>query len=425
MLSKEARALNKTIRQTPFFGLLSKKGKGIYFPKAGFVQQALDAKGKRIDATAGIANEDSGGIMHLPLMAQRISIKPNRSFSYSPSSGDPELRQLWKEEMIKKNPSIKSEISNPIVTSGITHGIYIAAYLLAEKGTEIIMPELYWENYRLIFENGFGARIRTFQMFRGNRFNIEGLDDAIKESKRPVVLLNFPNNPTGYTLTVEESRAVSDVISNNASQRPIAVICDDAYFGLVYKEGIDRESIFPKLIEKDNVLAVKCDGTTKENFAWGLRVGFITFGMKNGTREMYEAFEKKTIGAIRGSVSSSCTLSQSLMVECLKDNNYRAEKQEKFNILKQRFEEMERMIGEEKYRKYLEPLPFNSGYFMCMNLKNIDAEKLRKRLLQKYDTGIIAIDGKIRIAYSAIPKERIREIFNNIYSACEEISGQK
>ncbi|MCX6773375.1 MAG: aminotransferase class I/II-fold pyridoxal phosphate-dependent enzyme [Candidatus Micrarchaeota archaeon] len=425
MISKEARSLNKTIKQTPFFDLLSKKGKAIYFPKTGFVQQSLDAKGKKIDATAGIANEDSGEIMHLPLMAKMMAIKPNNSFSYSPSSGNPELRQLWKEEMIKKNPSLRQEISSPVVTAGITHGIYLAAYLFAEKGVDIIMPDLYWENYKLIFENGFGARIKTFQMFKDSRFNIEGLDEAIKGSKRPVVLLNFPNNPTGYTLTVEESKAVSDVIGNNAKQRPIAVICDDAYFGLVYREGIDRESIFPKLIEKDNVLAIKCDGATKENFAWGLRIGFITFGMKNGTREFYEALEKKAVGAIRGSISSSCTLSQSLIAECLKGNSYMMEKQAKFNLLKERFEEIEKAIKEEKYRKYLEPLPFNSGYFMCMNLKSVDAEKLRKRLLQKYDTGIIAVGGKIRIAYSAIPKEKIREIFNNIYSACEEISGQK
>jgi len=425
MMSKEARILNRMMKQTPFFGLLSKKGKEIYFPKMGFVQQSLDAKGKKINATAGIANEDSGEIMSLPLMAQRLNVNPGKSFSYSPSSGDPELRQLWKESMIKKNPSIKTEISNPIVTSGITHGIWLAAYLFAEKGVDMIMPDLYWENYKLIFENGFGARIRTFPMFKDNKFNVEGLDNAIKESQRPIVLLNFPNNPTGYTLTVEESAKVADVIGENAKTKPLAVICDDAYFGLVYKEGIDKESIFSRLIEKENVLAIKCDGATKENFAWGLRIGFITFGARNGTKELYEALEKKTIGAIRGSVSSSCTLSQSLVADCLKDSGYQAQKQEKYEMLKQRFEEMEKIIKEEKYRKYLEPLPFNSGYFMCMDLKGIDAEKLRKRLLQRYDTGIIAIEGRIRIAYSAIPKARVRELFDNIFMACEGISREK
>jgi aspartate/methionine/tyrosine aminotransferase len=251
------------------------------------------------------------------------------------------------------------------------------------------------------------------------------LDNAIKESQRPIVLLNFPNNPTGYTLTVEESAKVADVIGENAKTKPLAVICDDAYFGLVYKEGIDKESIFSKIIEKENVLAIKCDGATKENFAWGLRIGFITFGARNGTKELYEALEKKTIGAIRGSVSSSCTLSQSLVADCLKDSGYQAQKQEKYEMLKQRFEEMEKIIKEEKYRKYLEPLPFNSGYFMCMDLKGIDAEKLRKRLLQRYDTGIIAIEGRIRIAYSAIPKARVRELFDNIFMACEGISREK
>lgn len=421
-LSPEARRLNKEMKSGPFFNILSKKGKAIYFPKKGFVQQSLDAKDKKINATAGIANEEDGGVMHLGVMASELNIAPARAFSYSPSSGNPELRQLWKDAIMKKNPSVKSEISMPIVTCGITNAISVAAYLFAERGVDVIMPDLYWENYGLIFENWFGARLKTFPMFSGNAFNAEGLDAAIRESERPLVLLNFPNNPTGYTPTNEEAEKIASVIGENAKAKPLAVICDDAYFGLVYKEGVFRESLFAKLIEKENVLAVKCDGATKENYAWGFRVGFITFGASVATKELYNALENKAIGAVRSSVSSAPTPSQSIVLDSLKASSFADQKREKLNMLKARFDEVESILKDERYRRWLEPLPFNSGYFMCMSVKGVDAEKLRKKLLDRYDVGVIAIAGKVRVAYSAIPKPRLRELFDSIVGACEKLS---
>ena len=43
-----------------------------------------------------------------------------------------------------------------------------------------------------------------------------------------------------------------------------------------------------------NILAIKIDGATKEEFVWGLRVGFITYGVKGGTKALYDALEQKT-----------------------------------------------------------------------------------------------------------------------------------
>jgi aspartate/methionine/tyrosine aminotransferase len=425
-LPPEAKELNKEIGKTPFLALLSKTGKGMYFPRNGFVQQSLDAAGKSINATAGVANEDDGSVMHLALMGEKVSFPPEKAFSYSPSSGNAELRGLWKKSMLRKSPSIRQDISNPIVTCGITHAIHVAAFLFAEKGVDVVIPDLYWENYALLFGNVFGAKLKTFPMFLNGRFNISGMEEAIKSSKRPIVLLNFPNNPTGYTPLEEEADAIAKAIGRCARHRPLVAICDDAYFGLVYLSGVFRESIFSRLIKEENVLAIKCDGATKECFAWGLRVGFITFGAKGGPPALYSALEKKAIGAIRASVSSAPTLSQSLVTSCLADPAQEWQKAGKFGILKARFQEVNAILSEDRFREWLEPLPFNSGYFMCMEPKHgIDAEKLRKLLLGKYGTGVIAIGGKIRIAYSALPKTGIRKAFENIVSACKELKNRR
>ena len=73
-----------------------------------------------------------------------------------------------------------------------------------------------------------------------------------------------------------------------------------------------------------------------------------------------------------------------------------------------------------EYEEVFEALPFNSGYFMCIRLKNNDSEKIRKILLDKYSAGVISMGDLIRVAFSATPTEKIPELFDNIYNACKE-----
>jgi len=83
------------------------------------------------------------------------------------------LRDTWKEFIYKKNPSLKNTpISTPVATNGITHGISIAGYMFANENDSIILSNLYWENYSLIFENGYGAKIEVFELFNDGGFNI-------------------------------------------------------------------------------------------------------------------------------------------------------------------------------------------------------------------------------------------------------------
>jgi len=203
----------------------------------------------------------------------------------------------------------------------------------------------------------------------------------------------------------------------------IIVLCDDAYFGLFYEENIYPESLFAKLSNlHKNVLAIKVDGATKEEFAWGLRVGFITYGNKNLSSASAKVLEDKTSGSIRSNISNCSTLSQSLVLAALNEENHQKDKEEKFNLLKARYLEVKNVLNDKKYEKYFKALPFNSGYFMCIEVvKEISAEKVRQILLEKYDTGVIVSDQLIRIAFSAVAKKDIKQLFENIYSACEEI----
>jgi aspartate/methionine/tyrosine aminotransferase len=410
--------------------MLSSKGKEIFFPKLGILAQSAQAKGKNINATIGEAVEDDGTSMHLPDFDSIINLPVGNIYSYAPSFGRPDIRDKWKEMIYSKNPSLKDKVfSKPIATNGLTHGLSMAGYLFTEPGDVVVLSNLYWENYNLIFENACGASIELFDLFTKTGFNVAAFSKKLNEIKQEkiVILLNFPNNPSGYTpLTDEVALIVAEIEKLAKSGKKVVVIIDDAYYGLVYENKVFPESIFIKLADlHENVLAVKLDGPTKEDYVWGFRVGFITYGIKNGTPELYDALENKTGGAIRGNISNISQLSQSLLLKIYMSENYEKAKKSKYDILKSRYEILRETLNNDKFLTYFEPLPFNSGYFMCVQLvKGLDAEAVRLHLLEKYSTGVIVFGNVIRLAFSAVPKAKIPELVENLYLACKDISGK-
>lgn len=427
-LNPQAVELNENIQRdnANVLNMLSLRGKGIFFPKKGILGQTAEAKGKEINATIGIALEDDGSPLRLECIAGLISLEPAVVFSYAPSFGRQDLRSTWKKMIYEKNPSLQGiEISSPVVSCALTHGLSMSAYLFADEGDQLITPDLYWGNYRLIFTNTYGVKIETYKTFEGDGFNVAGLRDVLLGSpaQKCLVSLNFPNNPTGYTPTVSEVARIRDVLVEAAdSGRDIVVLIDDAYFGLVYEEGIARESIFAALANAhERLLAVKIDGATKEDYVWGFRVGFLTYGIKGGSKPLYEALEAKTAGAVRGTISNSSNLSQSLLNAAYKDENYNQQKQEKYQTLQRRYFKVKEILSTHpEYEEYFAALPFNSGYFMCLKPVAVDPEKVRQILLSDYSTGIIVASGVMRVAFSSTPFDLLEKLFDNIYQACRK-----
>lgn len=431
-MDPQAQTLNSVIQKqnAAVLDMLSEKGKNIFFPKLGILSQAAQARGKNINATIGEAREDDGSSMHLPEFDSLVNLPANSVFPYAPSFGKPELRDAWKEFIFKKNPDLKGSVfSKPIATNGLTHGISMAAYLFAGEGDTVLLSDLYWENYDLIFDNAYGAKVKTFRLFQNGGFDVDSFSKALQgiRNDKIIILLNFPNNPSGYTpLKSEIDPIVNEIKKLADAGKKVVVLIDDAYFGLVYEEDVYTQSIFVKLVHlHENVLAVKLDGPTKEDYVWGLRTGFITYGIKNGTPELYEALENKTGGAIRGNISNISQLSQTLLQKVYASEGYDLSKTKKFNILKDRYHILKDTFRQSKYAEYFEPVPFNSGYFMCVALKKgLNAEKVRVHLLEKYSTGVIVLGNVIRLAFSAVPKAQLPLLIENLYQACKDLDAR-
>lgn len=288
----------------------------------------------------------------------------------------------------------------------------------------MILPDLFWGNYRLIFEIRRETELVTYPFFsEAGGFNTEGLATSLKGLNKAVVILNFPNNPTGYSPSVDEAEAIASTLVDAAADgTAILTICDDAYFGLSYEENTYRESIFSLLASAhENILAVKIDGPTKEEFAWGLRIGFVTFGSKGLEQIHYDALNLKLLGSIRSSVSNCSRPAQSLLIRALKEPGYEEQKSALREELKLRYKEVKRILNETDFAP-LKPLPCNSGYFMSFSFPG-KAEQLRVKLLDEAGIGTISSQGDyLRVTYAAVERDALASLFSEIHRAAVDLA---
>lgn len=414
--------------------MLSPYGRRLYYPR-GILTQSAEAKEKAhtANATIGIATEN-GEPMSLPSLLEMVpSFEARDVVNYAPPGGRPALREAWREKLLKENPSLAGKTFGlPVVTSAITHALTVFGELFVGEGDTLLLPDKLWGNYRLAFEVRHGAEIKTFPFYKGGGFDTDGFAEGLRlageSSEKVVVLLNFPNNPTGYMPTPAEGDSIAAALIAQAELgTKLVVAADDAYFGLFYHLGEPSmtESLFGVLTGRHpNLLAVKLDGATKELFVWGLRVGFITFGpgRPETADAVCQALDAKARGAIRAGISNVPMLSQAMIERTLGAPSIAAERKEKEETLRLRAEKVYKEANAPRYKESWEVYPFNSGYFMCVKLKDVDAEKLRVHLLDKYGVGLIATSATdLRIAFSCLEVEQVEPLFETIHKAAQEL----
>ncbi|MGP1587334.1 MAG: aminotransferase class I/II-fold pyridoxal phosphate-dependent enzyme [Treponemataceae bacterium] len=433
-----AQELNEVLKGTVAETLLSDMGMRMYFPK-GIIAQSTEAKkfGKKANATIGITVNDGMPVWLPAVQKQLPAFSSAEMVSYSPTAGNLNLRNTWKEKLTSKNPDLqKKSFSVPVVVPGLTAGISYVSDLFLNQDDTLLSCDPSWDNYALIVQTRRNANLKQFKMFWGDGFeggfNIESFKEAITEQFKLTgtvkIILNFPQNPSGYSVTKTEAAEICKAIKECAeSGAKILVCCDDAYYGLAYEQDIELQSLFAYLADiHKNVLAVKIDGPTKEDYVWGFRCGFLTFGCKDFTESQYDALVKKLMGVIRSSVSCCSTPSQTILLKAFEDPMLEKEKEEFKCILEGRYRKARDFLKSKKGHPVLTPMPFNSGYFMSLRCNGINAEILRQKLLFEHEVGTIAIDEKtLRIAFSSLNKRDIDSTYEIIYKTAEELAGVK
>ncbi|HET8935139.1 MAG TPA: aminotransferase class I/II-fold pyridoxal phosphate-dependent enzyme [Polyangiales bacterium] len=431
-----AKALNDSLEKASpeVFSMLSALGKRLYFPKGILAQGAeAKAKGKRFNATIGIATEGLEPMFLPSIHGSLKGVSVDEAYNYAPPSGRQKLRELWRDKQLAENPAMRGKsVGLPIVTAAITHGLALVGDLFLDPGDVVVAPDQLWDNYSLTYETRMGGRIETFPLFTDNGFNVKGLEDTLrtqgKAHPKLVVLLNFPNNPTGYMPTPAEGQLIVAALEAQAKAgTKLIVVCDDAYFGLFYHLGGRSltESLFGDLCNLHrNILPIKLDGATKELFVWGLRCGFLTFGVGpvDNPQAALDGLDAKARADIRSAISNSSMLSQSLVEKALGSAAIAEERKQKLAVLEARAKEVYRVARDPRFAQSWEVYPFNSGYFMLIKIKGVDAGKLREHLLDKHETGLISTSATdLRVAFSCLEVQQVEPLFEIVHAAILEL----
>lgn len=426
-----AEELNRTLLGTCAGRLLSKTGTRMYFPK-GILSQSAEAteRAKRFNATIGMAFANGEPMALDAVLDQLPGLTRREAVAYAPTAGVPETRVAWRKELLKKNPSLAGvAFSQPVVVPGLTAGISYLADMFVDEGDPVIVSDMFWPNYRLIMEERKAARLASYKFFTPDGgFDVAGLEkatmEASKTSRKAVVILNYPNNPTGYTPTLSEATAIKAALVRVAdSGVDILVISDDAYFGLQYEPDNLRESMFARLATAHpRILAAKVDGQTKEDYVWGFRGGFVTFANPALDEKGYDALVKKLMGVVRSSVSNATAPTQHILAKAMADPRYEKQKAEFSAILERRYHVVKAFLASHKAPAGFKALPFNSGYFMCFECEGYSAEVLRLKLLDERGIGVISIQDKwLRVAFSSVDEQDLDALYMEIFAAAEAL----
>lgn len=412
---------------------LSPLGRRAVYPK-GIPFQAAEARGKTYNGTIGQITDGAGGAVPLPSLAAAFgSMAPdlaNAALLYSPIDGLPELRRLWRERQ-RRGVAAEVPSSLPVVTAGLTHGLSLAADLFAGEGRAVVVPDPFWGNYRQTFDTRTGARLVPAPAYVERRFDPLHLAralDSLPAGEPAVAIANFPSNPGGYSPTAGERRELIGSLLSAATRRPLVVLCDDAYAGLVFDDAVPRESLFWDLAaaRHPNLAPIKIDGATKELSFFGGRVGFLTFPAEPGSAAA-AALESKVKCLLRATIGSPVAAGQAAVIAALRSPAVEDEVESVRVLLAERWRALTAAL-DECDPEVLLPLPSNSGCFVVVELPaglGVDAEALRRHLLDRHDTGVISIPPRhLRLAFCSVAAEALPELVRRVERGARELAGR-
>ena len=186
---------------------------------------------------------------------------------YSSNAGFIELRSeiskyLHRRFNLNYNP--EDEI---IVTVGGSEGIDIALRALVGPGDEVIVPEPSFVAYKgCTAFTGATAKVLNLKAEDEFKLTPEDLEKAITP-KTKVVIIPFPNNPTGAIMTRDELAGIVEVLKD----KNIIAISDEIYSELCYGDKHVSIASFPEMRDKTLVI----NGFSKSYAMTGWRLGYI------------------------------------------------------------------------------------------------------------------------------------------------------
>lgn len=414
---------------------LSPLGRRALFPP-DIPFQAAQARGKAFNGTIGQITDGRGGAVPLPAVTAALSgLAPearNRALLYSPVEGIPEVRRRWREWQ-RRDVAEGALSTLPVVTAGLTHGLALAADLFGGEGRVVAASAPFWGNYRQAFGLRTGARVVSAPAYEDGRWAPRAFETALAGAAIPpgepaVAIVNVPSNPGGYSPTPAEREELVASLVRAAAERPLVVICDDAYAGLVYEPDVPARSLFWDLQGcHPNLVPVKVDGATKEFSFFGGRVGFLTFAV-DPESPAAAALESKLKCLVRAGIGSPVATSQMVLLQALESGDATAQVERVRRLLEGRYRVLRDALAASD-PALLAPLPFNSGCFALVALgpepraAGLTADAVRLHLLEAEDTGLVSVGREyLRIAHCSVAEADLPELVRRLERGVTELT---
>jgi len=453
------------LEKSPLWNAFSDYGKSIFQPNGVFYWSGRAKKEANIIGTIGAilgpenelenVESDKTITFYVPMIKDVVTCDPQMIVPYTPITGNPELRKIWRDWIIYKGKNSRNlpsgqvdltgKLTLPVVVPGLSFGIFAATRLFVNSGEEIIAPNKFWDNYVAIIERQCGGKITTFEMFEDMdgklEYNLSGMKENILKSfdsqQKAVLLLNFPSNPTGYMPNASSVLKMKQTLVEcvETHQKPIVVIFDDAYEGWVYNNNAINVSVFYELTGlHELIIPIKIDGATKEILMYGGRMGAFTLGLHEKwyeadlKDEFCEEFQNKVKGTIRSTISNSNTYTQNLVLQMFKKGfDVVLESRKKVvDLMGERYRMINKLLSEPMQGATMDP---NGGaFFLLLNIdKKVKASDVNIHLLKHYQTGFIPLEDEknrlnaLRIAFSSIPVSKIPKAVENIKNTLRDL----
>lgn len=288
---------------------------------------------------------------------------------------------------LKRRYSLEYDFHNEVlVTVGGSEAIDVALRAMLDPGDEVILPQPSYVSYEPCIVLADGVPV-MLELKEENEFKLtkQELLDAITE-KTKILIMPFPNNPTGAIMTYEDLKEIVDIIIEN----DIYVISDEIYSELTYDGNHFSIAAFPGMKER----TIMINGFSKSYAMTGWRLGYAC-GPKNILEQMIKIHQF--------AIMCAPTTSQHAAIEALKKcDGVVAEMRETYNqrrqFLMHRFKEMDIPCFE----------PFGAFYvFPNISKFGMTSEEFALELLNKEKVAVVpgtafgdCGEGFLRISYA-------------------------
>lgn len=333
------------------------------------------------------------------------SLERGKTF-YTSNAGLIELREAICEYMDRRFRVAYSPQTEALLTVGGSEGIDIALRAMLNPGDEVIVPEPCYVSYIPCVELAQGVPV-TISLKNENQFRLtkEELEAAITD-KTKLLILSYPNNPTGAIMEREDLAAIAEVIIKH----DIYVISDEIYAELTYNSGHVSIASLPGMRERTIVIS----GFSKAFAMTGWRLGYAL-----GPAMIIEQMTKIHQYAIMCAPTMSQYAAIAAMKECDKE----------VLTMKESYDQRRRYLLSEFSEMGLPCFePYGAFYmFPCIKEFGMTSEEFATKLLYSKKVAVVPGDafgecgeGFLRISY-AYSLEELKVAIGRLKDFIEEL----